>query len=432
MSHNKSVIQVKDLSKRYRIGSKEQTHDTFVGMLSSWFKAPLRNLKKIQNLNKIDNEQESNDLIWALKDITFDVKKGEVLGVIGRNGAGKSTLLKVISRITQPSSGEVLLNGRVASLLEVGTGFHMELTGRENIFLNGSILGMNKYEIEKKFDEIVDFSGINKFVDTPVKRYSSGMIVRLGFSVAAHLEPEILLIDEVLAVGDAEFRKKCLNKMDSVSKSGRTVIFVSHNMGAIQSLCNRTICVDNGMVVFNGDTSKAIDHYYSIFSKAVKNENYLLEDRKDRKGNGRTRFVNVNARTHYEKGKNEIIQVGKPFLIVFDYQSKNNDTISEMEVGIDIKDINGYKVVSLCNRFTSEKLKNLKSNGSIICNIPKCSFYAGIYFYNITIYIDGILSDKVHNAGSFEVHDGDYYGTGHMPAPQHSSILIPHKWESAE
>jgi len=258
------AIRIENLSKRYRIGLKEETNDTFVGAVGSVLKSPLQNLKRLQKLTHFKNgQQSSEDIIWALKEVSFEVKKGEVIGIIGRNGAGKSTLLKILAQITHPTSGKAELNGRVASLLEVGTGFHPELTGRENIYLNGTILGMTKKEIDFKLGEIVDFSGVEKFMDTPVKRYSSGMRVRLAFSVAAHLDPEILLIDEVLAVGDAEFQKKCLGKMDEVAKGGRTVLFVSHNMGAIKNISNKTILINNGQVMFEGDFDSALKLYQS-------------------------------------------------------------------------------------------------------------------------------------------------------------------------
>ena len=258
------AIEVSNLSKRYRIGLKEELHDTFVGSMTSWLKSPLSNYKRVHSLASFSGDGESDDVIWALKDVSFDVKCGEVLGIIGKNGAGKSTLLKVLCRITEPTSGRAVVNGRVASLLEVGTGFHPELTGRENLYLNGVILGMIKREIDQKFDEIIDFSGVEKFIDTPVKRYSSGMRVRLAFSVAAHLEPEILLIDEVLAVGDIDFQDKCIKKMDSLSHSGgRTVLLVSHNMSSIARLCDRVILFDEGRIVTSGEPSEVLTDYYN-------------------------------------------------------------------------------------------------------------------------------------------------------------------------
>jgi homopolymeric O-antigen transport system ATP-binding protein len=256
---NTPIIQVSALSKQYHIGLREKANRTFREAVTDAFTAPIRNFRNLRRLTRVENN--SSDTIWALKDVTFDVQPGEVVGIIGRNGAGKSTLLKILSRITEPTSGEIRLHGRVASLLEVGTGFHPELTGRENIYLNGTILGMRKAEIDRKFNEIVAFSEIEKFLDTPVKRYSSGMYVRLAFAVAAHLEPEILLVDEVLAVGDADFQKKCLGKMNEVGKEGRTILFVSHNMAAIQVLCSRSIWIDQGMITMDGPSASVLSSY---------------------------------------------------------------------------------------------------------------------------------------------------------------------------
>jgi len=240
-------IEIEQLCKQFQLGSIGTQN------LRHWLQKAMRRAGGLEAAEK--------ELFWALRDVSFNVKQGEVIGLIGRNGAGKSTLLKIISRISEPSSGKITLNGRVSSLLEVGTGFHPELTGRENIFLNGSILGMTRKEIKSKFDEIVDFSGVEQFLDTPVKRYSSGMYVRLAFSVAAHLEPEILLVDEVLAVGDHEFQKKCLGKMGDISSSGRTIIFVSHNMGAVSELCSRAILFEQGKLITDGTVEQTIAHY---------------------------------------------------------------------------------------------------------------------------------------------------------------------------
>jgi lipopolysaccharide transport system ATP-binding protein len=256
-----TTINVKNLSKRYRIGLKEEMYDSLLGKISSWVLSPLTNFGRIQKLSRFKNKGDGEDIIWALNDISFDVQHGEILGIIGRNGAGKSTLLKILSRIVEPTAGTALLYGRVASLLEIGTGFHKELSGRENIYLNGTILGMKRDEIKAKFDEIVEFSEIGKFIDTPVKRYSSGMYVRLAFAVAAHLDPEILIVDEVLAVGDAAFQKKCLGKMSETAKAGRTVLFVSHNMHTIQSLCTRTILLDEGKIIKDGNTHEVVSNY---------------------------------------------------------------------------------------------------------------------------------------------------------------------------
>lgn len=254
------VIRVDELGKRYRIGATADRHRDLRDALTAAVKAPFRNISHLRRLPSFaDGERE--DTVWALKNVSFEVKQGEVLGVIGRNGAGKSTLLKVLSRITDPTTGSIKMHGRVGALLEVGTGFHPELTGRENVYLNGSILGMSKAYIDDKFDEIIEFSGVEKFIDTPVKRYSSGMYLRLAFSVAAHLEPEILVVDEVLAVGDAEFQKKCLGKMGEVARDGRTVLFVSHNMSAIQSLCSTAIRLEGGTIAGQGNVADQIGSY---------------------------------------------------------------------------------------------------------------------------------------------------------------------------
>jgi lipopolysaccharide transport system ATP-binding protein len=265
MRENSTAIKVENISKCYRIGLKEEIHDNMLSIVLDFLKSPLTNYRKYRSLYKFheidDNGANSGDVIWALKDVSFEVKKGEAIGIIGRNGAGKSTLLKVLSKITDPTSGKAEIRGRVSSLLEVGTGFHPELTGRENVYLNGTLLGMRKREVDEKFDQIVDFAGIEKFIDTPVKRYSTGMKVRLGFSVAAHLEPEILVVDEVLAVGDARFQRKCLDKMKDVGQQGRTVLFVSHNMPAVTRLCERAILLDEGKIIEDGPAGRIVSNY---------------------------------------------------------------------------------------------------------------------------------------------------------------------------
>lgn len=263
------AIVVRNISKRYRIGLVQDQRRTLATSIVNALRSPIDNLRQLRQLTHFSKNGHEEDVIWALKDISFEVEPGEVVGLIGQNGAGKSTLLKVISRITHPTSGRLELRGQVSSLLEVGTGFHPELTGRENIYLNGTILGMRRREIERKFDEIVDFSGVEQFVDTPIKRYSTGMRVRLAFSVAAHLEPEILLVDEVLAVGDAAFQKKSLGKMKSVASHGRTVLFVSHQMDAVRSLCSRAILLTDGHIEADGETNSVVNRYMKIAHEGV-------------------------------------------------------------------------------------------------------------------------------------------------------------------
>ena len=281
---NGPIISVQHIAKRYRTGSI--TRKTFRDELRyNWYKWTGR--RPEEHMGKLG--RTVNPDFWALKDVSFDVAQGEVVGILGRNGAGKSTLLKILGRITEPTQGQAVVTGRVASLLEVGTGFHPELTGRENVYMNGTILGMKKREIDAKFDEIVAFSEIEKFIDTPVKRYSSGMYVRLAFSVAAHLEPEILLVDEVLAVGDAAFQKKCLGKMGEVAQAGRTILFVSHNMAAVKSLCGRGVCVENGRVSAPMPVDEAVEHYLAGVAGQI--AQVPLAQRTDRRGSGRVKVT---------------------------------------------------------------------------------------------------------------------------------------------
>jgi lipopolysaccharide transport system ATP-binding protein len=295
-----AAIVAEGLSKVYRIGIRGREDDSFAKHAWNYVRSPLSNYRKYRSLYDFrdvldapDQGRDREDIIWALRDVSFQVEHGEIVGIIGANGAGKTTLLKLLARITPPTSGRALIRGRLSSLLEVGTGFHPELTGRENVYLNGTILGMRKKEVDRKFDEIVAFSEVEQFLDTPVKRYSVGMRVRLAFSVAAHLEPEILIIDEVLAVGDAEFQQKCLNKMDDAGRSGRTVLFVSHNMAAVTRLCPRAILIRNGTVVEDGSAASVVSHYLRAgFGTSAKR---AWPDPKSAPGDTRVRLVSVEA-----------------------------------------------------------------------------------------------------------------------------------------
>jgi lipopolysaccharide transport system ATP-binding protein len=286
------AIDAHGLSKRYWIGSRQQRPDTISGAAIAWLRAPLRNLRELQRMTRADAAAEEGT-IWALRDASFQIRQGEVIGVVGRNGAGKSTLLKVLSRITEPTLGNATIRGRVASLLEVGTGFHPELTGRENVYLNGTILGMRKTEIDRKLDEIVAFADVAQFIDTPIKRYSSGMQVRLAFSVAAHLDPEILIIDEVLAVGDVAFQKKCLNKMETVAGAGRTILFVSHNMQLVDALCPRSLLLQQGRLMADGPTRDVLATYHESLRATEVDLETDLENSAYRRGSGAVRFSRV-------------------------------------------------------------------------------------------------------------------------------------------
>lgn len=324
-----SAIKVEKLSKLYRIGMKHKIHDSLGSTVINFLKSPLTNYRTYRSLYDFgdiqnNDSKDAENILWALQDVSFEVKPGEVVGIIGRNGAGKSTLLKVLSKITAPTAGRAEVHGRISSLLEVGTGFHPELTGRENVYLNGTILGMRKKEVNRKFDEIVSFSGVEKFIDTPVKRYSSGMKVRLGFSVAAHLEPDILIIDEVLAVGDAEFQKKCLNKMEDVGKKGRTVLFVSHNMPAVARLCDRCVLIEGGKLTADGTSDEIVKHYLSSDLGTTAAREWSDKDTAPGGDQARLRAVRVRS----EEGKiTDSIDIRKRFRIEMEYDLLDSDLV---------------------------------------------------------------------------------------------------------
>jgi lipopolysaccharide transport system ATP-binding protein len=410
------AIRVESLSKLYRIGLAQRHHDTLRDLLVD----TARNIGRRFTTAPRSTEDE----LWALKDVSFAVQPGEVVGIIGRNGAGKSTLLKILSRITEPTSGRAVLNGRVGSLLEVGTGFHPELTGRENIYLNGAILGMHRYEIARKFDEIVAFSEIERFLDTPVKRYSSGMYVRLAFAVAAHLEPEILIVDEVLAVGDAEFQKKCLGKMGAVADEGRTVLFVSHNMAAVQNLCHHAILLDNGIITEQGLALEVVNKYLSTSYKM--SLQYDLQN-SYRKGNGDLRFTKTWIEDDTGNRVNTIT-VGRPFIIIAEYQKDYNSVIKDPYITFTLRDSLGNYLTDLWNQGAGYSWDKVPVRGQFICEIPKCNLNQGVYFYTLYCRYNQSVSDHVFDAGKFTVEFGDFFGTQILPSTKHSPILIEQKW----
>ena len=423
-----AIITVENLGKLYRIGLKEQMHDSLAATLISWAKAPLRNYRSLSGLNTYSGDQESEDALWALRDVNFTVREGEVLGIIGRNGAGKSTLLKILSRITEPTTGRAVINGRVASLLEVGTGFHPELTGRENVYMNGSILGMRKREIDAKFDQIVDFSGLEKFVDTPIKRYSSGMTVRLAFSVAAHLDPEILIIDEVLAVGDAGFQKKCLGKMQEVAQGGRTVLFVSHQLDAVSSLCSRAILLEQGRVVQDGGTEEVITRY---LTNQGSGSNGSLRERTDRTGAGNMRFTETWIED--EQGRRlAFARAGAPLKIVASYEVLGEDTLGDLTFIFWLHSARNVQLIELNNKMSGQSFENgLPRKGRVECFIPRLPLNTGSYYYHLFAKTFGRIQDLVQQAGAFEVETGDFYGTGKTP-PGEWILLQDHSWSLKE
>ncbi len=418
------AISVEKLSKLYRLGLKEEASDTLVGNLVSWLKAPAKNFKRLRDLTHFGPGESSEDILWALRDVSFEVKRGEVVGIIGRNGAGKSTLLKILSRITDPTSGRVVINGRVGSLLEVGTGFHPELSGRDNIYMNGTILGMTKAEIDRRFEEIVDFSGVEKFLDTPVKRYSSGMKVRLAFAVAAHLDPEILIVDEVLAVGDAEFQAKCFGKMEQASSHGRTVLLVSHSLPSIENLCSRAILIDKGIVIKDATSSEVIKEYVDgqeFISKSIP-----ISDRIDRSGSGRLRFKNVWLEDENSE-RTDVFISGRNLTFVLQYYTDYVEN-TYIHVAISILTRTGIKLFDLSNRFVGESLEvSSLSSGIFRCTIEKLPLNTGSYMFHLWARSPFGREDFVVEAGFFSVVAEDYFGGGELPSTDWP-ILVPHSW----
>lgn len=410
------MIQIDGISKRYQL--RRESHDTLRGMITHRFQNLWKG-RKSTSLRKTEN------YFWALKEVTFDVSEGEVIGIIGRNGAGKSTLLKILSRITPPTQGCVRLKGRVASLLEVGTGFHPELTGRENIFLNGTILGMSRMEIEKKLDEIVAFSEIEKFLDTPIKHYSSGMYVRLAFSVAAHLEPEILIVDEILAVGDVEFQRKSFSKITDIATSGRTVLFVSHNMAAMANLCNRAIVMDEGKSVYIGDAKRAIGFYLDTVKAPP--QAISLRDRMDRKGNGIIRFVDLHLRNECGNEINGALMSGDHFSIQLDYCSDNQEQTNPL-VAVSLQDTTGVCCLYISTELLGIEIGKVGKCGSFFFDIPRLPLAAGSYSMNLWVSFSREPSDWITNAYVLEVENGDFYGSGRIVPNTHSKFLIDYSF----
>jgi lipopolysaccharide transport system ATP-binding protein len=420
------VISVKNLSKLYRLGLREEAPDTLAGSLFSWLKAPCKNIKRLRSLTRLNPNVNANDVLAALRNVSFDVKSGEVIGIIGRNGAGKSTLLKILSRITEPTSGQAVIRGRIGSLLEVGTGFHPELTGRENVYMNGTILGMTKKEIDRKFDEIVDFAGFEKFLDTPVKRYSSGMQVRLAFAVAAHLDPEILIVDEVLAVGDAEFQKKCLGKMESVSQQGRTVLFVSHNLPAVRRLCTRGILLNKGTVDIDAPVDTTLQHYGDQLESITK---VPIHKRTDRTGNGNFRFV--DAWVEDASGRRcESLIGGTKMAFILEYEIRVPNRIPELEeVAICILTRDGIQLIDLGSQYVGEKIKiGDAERGRLRCVIERLPLNVGEYTFHLWAKSFLGREDLIADAGRFSVSDSDYFGVGKVPDPEWV-FLVNHSWE---
>jgi len=396
MSSDNIAIRVSHLSKQYRLGGHQEPYQTFRDAIVNSLKTPL----------KFFNKASANEGFWALKNVSFDVKQGEVLGIIGRNGAGKSTLLKILSRITAPTEGTVELRGRVGSLLEVGTGFHPEMTGRENVFLNGSILGMKRTDIDQKLEDIVKFAEIDKFIDTPVKRYSSGMYVRLAFAVAAHLEPEILMIDEVLAVGDAGFQKKCLGKMGDVAKEGRTVLFVSHNMAAIESLCSNSMIISQGKCSDIGPTRQIIQEY---LAQVNTEQDLPVMERKDRDGRGMIKLKEI-AILNNDKNISNQYTIGSDIFIRLKLKNSYSNIVT-IRLALSVHTIvNSFaeQVLISCDSGLKGETFTVPatSESVIVCRIISPPLNYGDYYINVAIFYGNEPEDWIRSAGKFSIVSG--------------------------
>jgi lipopolysaccharide transport system ATP-binding protein len=413
------TLRVEGLGKKYHIGA-EKSFDKLSDQISDLVLTPFRRAGKLLR-GQSTGAAELDQAFWALRDVSFEVKRGEVVGVIGRNGAGKSTLLKVLSRITDPTEGYADMYGRVSSLLEVGTGFHPELTGRENVYLNGAILGMKKAVIDRKFDEIIAFADIEKFLDTPVKHYSSGMYVRLAFSVAAHLEPEVLLVDEVLAVGDAEFQKKCLGKMESVAGEGRTVLFVSHNMGLIQALCQRGIMLQDGRLIADG----SINDVVGIYLKQLKTQGQQsLVERIDRRGRGQVKLISASAYNGAPDAAS-ILTTGKSARFEFNVDKP----MVGLACNFVIHDSMGRPITSFKSTTNGpEDGANPTEQTKFVCELDELLLTSGSYRIDVAIRGGGDLQDMIEAAIMFDVEDGNLRGRP-VRVSQGISVGMPHRWE---
>jgi lipopolysaccharide transport system ATP-binding protein len=423
------AITAENLSKSYWVGHRSAQRESYTALRDVIAREARNFARKTVDLvcGKAIVQGDEVEQFWALRDVSFEVKRGEVLGIIGRNGAGKSTLLKILSRITEPDCGRVTLRGRVASLLEVGTGFHPELTGRENIFLNGAILGMKRAEIKAKFDEIVAFAEVERFLDTPVKRYSSGMYVRLAFSVAAHLEPEILVVDEVLAVGDAEFQKKCLGKMQDVAtRQGRTILFVSHNMAAIESMCNSALLLVQGQCAIKRDTPTVVQEYLRDLSRVSA---IPLGEQTERSGSGEVRFLSFAPEGPL--GSNiSAFQCGADATLSFVIENRTDQVLRNLSVAFGLDNEMGHRVALLDTGLIGSDLFSIApGRANVRVFIPKMPLMPGRYSVTIFSTVNGVIVDWIKNAVMFDVEAGDYYGTGRLPSHEEGMVLLEYRFK---
>ncbi len=416
----KPIIKVENLSKQYKLGIRPATYATLRETVSNIARSPLEIFSR--------RKRSESDMFWALRDVSFEVEPGEIVGIIGRNGAGKSTLLKILARVTEPTAGRIELYGNANSLLEVGTGFHPELTGRENIFVNGAILGLKNYEIKRLFDEIVAFAEIEKFLDTAVKHYSSGMYMRLAFSVAAHLNPDILIIDEVLSVGDAQFQKKCLGKVQDVAKAGRTVLFVSHNMAAVENLCGRGVVLEKGKVTFVGEQSGAISYYLESVNKNV---NLNFKERADRTGSGEVRVTAIEIK---DLDGNSLYNAmsGQDIDVCFYFETLPNYKKSNVIIGFMVRTYLDVPVFLQHNRLTGDNWDSLPATGVFVCRIRKLPLPSASYRLGFSVMCDDEYLDRIDDASELNVIEGDFYGSGEVPPITHGCCLVEAEWRLSD
>ena len=423
------AIKVENLGKRYLVGHNAAQAERYTALRDVIARNTRSLARKTRDMfqGKPIFQGDEVEEFWALKEINFEIKQGDRVGIIGRNGAGKSTLLKILSRITEPTTGRVSINGRIASLLEVGTGFHPELTGRENIFLNGAILGMSRQEIRRKFDEIVDFAEVEKFLDTPVKRYSSGMYVRLAFAVAAHLEPEILVVDEVLAVGDVQFQKKSMGKMQDIACSGRTVLFVSHNLGSVQTLCDRAIYIASGELREDGKSATVIQNYLlGLNKKATKVFSF---DNPDRKPKGLVWFTDGYILNANGQQTNYLI-AGEKTEITFHYDS--TEEIKDIQFIFTILNSGGLAVSNIHTGLKERPITKYPRKGIFFCELPKLSLAIDEYRIAAAIFMNGTRQDLISTAIQFSVVDSVFFGNSHVPERAYTTVYLDHNWRIEE
>jgi len=420
------AIQLEKIGKQYHIGRKQNGHRSLQDVVTDALVSPFRRAGRLLT-GRATAAADVDQTFWALRDVSLEVKYGELVGIIGRNGAGKTTLLKILSRITEPTEGHGEIHGRVGSLLEVGTGFHPELTGRENLFLNGAILGMRKAEIELKFDEIVAFAEIDKFIDTPVKHYSSGMYVRLAFAVAAHLEPEILLVDEVLAVGDAAFQKKCLGKMSEVSRGGRTVIFISHNMAAVENLCDKGILLEDGIITFSGDIKQTVDRYLQGVSGQARSIGSGIIDLSNaaRPPQCRPLLKRLELFTDQDRPLNGGLRMGSTFKAYIHFELE--EPTSRLDACLGFDNSFGQRVFTAHSLFEPQKACGERVGEQVfVCEIPSLTLVPGEYKIKVSLSIRGWPRDWVEDAARLTILESDYYGTGRVP--WNGFFVLKHRW----